>query len=34
MEVDNCTRCGEEVIVDELVLMLDWLICDICYGDL
>jgi hypothetical protein len=34
MELDNCTRCGEQVIVDELILMLDWLICDVCYGDL
>ena len=34
MELDNCTRCGEQVIVDELILMLDWLICDTCYGDL
>jgi formylmethanofuran dehydrogenase subunit E len=34
MELDNCTRCGEQVIVDELILMLDWLICDICYGDI
>jgi formylmethanofuran dehydrogenase subunit E len=34
MELDNCTRCGEQVIVDDLIQMLDWLICDICYGDL
>jgi hypothetical protein len=34
MEMGNCTRCGEEVILDELVRMLDWLICDTCYGDL
>ena len=34
MELGNCTRCGEQVIVDELISMLDWLICDVCYGDL
>lgn len=34
MDMGNCTRCGEEVILDELVLMLDWLLCDICYGDI
>jgi formylmethanofuran dehydrogenase subunit E len=34
MDMGNCTRCGEEVILDDLVRMLDWLVCDICYGDL
>jgi hypothetical protein len=34
METDNCTRCEAETPTDELVQMLDWLLCDICLSDI
>jgi len=33
-ETIDCTRCGEPTPESELMEMLSWLVCGICYDDL
>jgi formylmethanofuran dehydrogenase subunit E len=33
-ETIDCTRCGEPTPESELIEMLSWWVCGICYDDL
>ena len=33
-DLSKCTRCEEMVGTETLVRLLDWSVCEICWGDL
>jgi formylmethanofuran dehydrogenase subunit E len=33
-DLSQCTRCEEMVGTETLVHLLDWSVCEICWGDL
>jgi formylmethanofuran dehydrogenase subunit E len=32
--MSKCTRCEEELEEDTGIRLLDWILCEICYGDI